>query len=72
MKFKVKRTSDFFIYRKIEEPPKDCTKENDYFILETDSIEELIKICNNLGEVIILPQKENGLPVLEIYDDYRE
>lgn len=72
MKFKVKRTSDFFIYRKIEEPPKGCTKENDYFILETDSIEELIKICNNLGEVIILPQKENGLPVLEIYDDYRE
>lgn len=72
MKFKVIRTSDFFTYRKKEDPPKGCFKEKDFFVLEVDSIEELVETCNYLGEVIILPNKEDGLPVLEIYDDWRE
>lgn len=72
MKFKVKRTSDFYTYRKKEEPPKGCLKEKDYFVGNFDSIEDLLNFVNNNGEVIVLENSEDGLPVLEIYDDYRE
>lgn len=72
MKFKVTRTSDFFKYRKITTPPEGCTKENDYFIMQLNSLEGLMNFVNNHGEIIVLDRLENGLPVLEIYDDYRE
>ena len=72
MKFKVKRTSDFYSYRKKEGPPKGCYKEKDYFVGNFETIEDLLDFVDESWEVIILPKKENGLPVLEIYDDYRE
>lgn len=72
MKFKVKRTSDFFTYRKKTETPKGCIKEKDYFVIELDNFNDLLNFTNNNGEVIILNESEDGLPVLEIYDDYRE
>lgn len=72
MKFKVKRTSDFYTYRKKEEPPKGCLKEKDYFVGNFDSIEDLLDFVEEGWEIILLPKKEDGLPVLEIYDDYRE
>lgn len=72
MKFKVKRTSDFFIYRKKTEIPKGCIKEKDYFVIELDNFNDLLNFVNNNGEVIILNESEDDLPVLEIYDDYRE
>lgn len=72
MKFKVTRTSDFFTYRKKTQAPKGCTKENDYFVIELDNFNDLLNFANNNGEVIILDRLEDELPVLEIYDDYRE
>lgn len=72
MKFKVTRTSDFFTYRKKKEPPKGCFKEKDYFVANFDTIEDLLDFVDENWEIIILPKREDGLPVLEIYDDYRE
>lgn len=72
MKFKVKRTSDFFTYRKKEETPKGCTKEKDYFVANFDTLEDLLNFVDENWEIILLPKREDGLPVLEIYDDYRE
>ena len=72
MKFKVKRTSDFFTYRKKTETPKGCIKEKDYFIVELNDLNDFLNFVNNNGEVIILDHLEDELPVLEIYDDYRE
>ena len=72
MKFKVKRTSDWYTYRRKKNPPKGCFKEKDYFVSNFNTIEDLLDFVNQEGDIILLSDKEDNLPVLEIYDECRE
>lgn len=76
MKFVICKTSDSF--RPEEKPIKGCKKEYNkngdwYYTKEINSIEELIKLCNIAGEIVM---SNNDYfykkPKIEIYDAYRE
>lgn len=76
MKFVICKTSDSF--RPEEEPIKGCKKEyiengDWYYTKEINSIEELSKICDVTGEIVM---SNNDYfykkPKIEIYDAYRE
>lgn len=80
MKFIITRTSDWFTYRakpkleefKVEEHFNTLTKEFELvMVAEINTIAELLELKVNYGE-IILANSNYDLPVLEIYDDYRE
>lgn len=40
------------------------------FLIEINTLEELVAFIDEVGEIII--SKDNPLPEIEIYDDYRE
>jgi hypothetical protein len=44
--------------------------ERDGFLIEINSLEELVAFIDEVGEIII--SKDNPMPEIEIYDDYRE
>ena len=82
MIFKVIRTSDVFCEESpVEESyPGKCLdtfhgpgkeKEEDCYLIEINTLEELMKIREKYGSIIIYEQWYN-YPILEIYDDYRE
>lgn len=80
MKFIIKRTSDWFTYRakpkleefKVEEHFNTLTKEFELVrVAEINTIAELLEFKVKYGETI-LANSYYDLPVLEIYDDYRE
>lgn len=82
MIFKVTRTSNLFDFsRPIEESyPGKCLntfhgpgkeKEEDCYLIEISTLEELMKIREKYGSIVIYEEWCDH-PTLEIYDDYRE
>jgi hypothetical protein len=52
------------IYRRLEDEP--C------WILRLATLDEFLAFVEQHGEVVVSPGFKNELPLLEIYDDYRE
>ena len=75
MKFIVIRTSDRYIEDEIS-PCENSVfdKEEKAWIIEINSIEELLSVLKKCNHDIIISQKayNSELPCLEIYDDWRE
>lgn len=80
MKFIITRTSDWFTYRakpkleefKVEEHVNTSTKKfEQVMVAEINTIAELLELKVKYGEIILANSKYD-LPILEIYDDYRE
>lgn len=80
MKFIITRTSDWFTYRK--KPNIEEFKIEEHFntsrekfeqvmVAEINTIAELLELKVKYGEIILANSKYD-LPILEIYDDYRE
>ena len=78
MKFRIHKTSEF----DSEEPPckgayldkKGDEWEPNKWAIEIDSLETLIKVTENEGQLIITPACDynDNCPEIEIYDTYRE
>lgn len=64
----------FYLEREVQTEPKDYDEEiknKDVVEIELSSVEELMDFVKEYGEVVIKHPKQ-GLPIIEIYDDYRE
>lgn len=78
MKFEIERTSDWTASKKPCEGAVLAHEETetDYarYHIEIASLEDLVALMKREGEIIIREDgyKEDGLPVIEIYDTYRE
>lgn len=82
MKFRIKRTSDFFA---VENKPsknayggKPLKEDSDKHIwyIDINTVEDLIQLRDEVEEPLIIntawEDELNGMPEIEIYDDYRE
>lgn len=84
MRFQITRTSSSY-YR--QEKPCDCAfvykrergslddQDRLSWALEVNSLDELLQFVEKIGECVIISgacDYQNGLPQIEIYDDYRE
>ena len=75
MKFHIYRTSDFLSQ---EKPcPRayggECDKfDRRHWFIDIDTIDQLMELQDEVGDVIIGKTFRQGLPEIEIYDDYRE
>ena len=78
MTFEIERTSDWNASKKPCEGAILAHEETetDYarYHIEIGSLEDLVALMKREGEIIIREggYKEDGLPVIEIYDTYRE
>lgn len=79
MKFIIDRTSSFY-EEEIKKPCKNCVQEEityksgikeKLWVIEVNSLEELMKLLRDVDEKIIIYECE-GNNYIEIYDDYRE
>jgi len=70
MKFIISRTSDW----ERETPPcEEAIKEGSYFVVEVHSLEHLLELKSKWNYALVLTSiGPDGLPAIEIYDDYRE
>jgi hypothetical protein len=79
MKFEIERTS-FWYKDEMKEPcegavlMKAGTSTTDpVYTIDIESVEDLVELMKREGEIIIKASyKDGGLPVIEIYDTYRE
>lgn len=77
MKFQIERTSDWIGEKLPCEGAvlmKAGTSTTDpVYTIDIESVEDLVKLMEKEGEIIIKANyKDGGLPVIEIYDTYRE
>lgn len=82
MKFRIRRTSDFFERKQPCEGAEflkvsEIDDEKWFWVIEINTLEELINLRDNVGNDLILRwpyEKELGgeMREIEIYDDYRE
>ena len=68
MEFIIRRTSD-----ELDEKPidKSYIKDNEWHI-NIEGLEQLVALTQKEANVIIINEPTSDLPILEIYDDYRE
>lgn len=77
MKFQIERTSDW-IGEKLPCEGAVLMKEGTstdlpVYVINIESVEDLVELMKKEGEIIIKESYEGvGLPVIEIYDTYRE
>ena len=70
MKFLIARVSNSY---KSTQPCENAILENDEWIIELNSLEDLIELMETLGEnLIIKPKFNNDINSILIYDDYIE
>ena len=74
MEFEIKRTSVFCDNKKPCKESKKIYTKNDHicYKIEINTLEELIKFSNKYGKLVFASKAGEGLPYIEIYDDYRE
>lgn len=77
MKFQIERTSDWIGEKLPCEGAvlmrKGTSIVDPVYIINIDSMEDLVKLMEKEGEIIVKGSyKDVGLPVIEIYDTYRE
>ena len=77
MKFQIERTSDWIGEKLPCEGAvlmKEGTSTTDpVYTIDIESVEDLVELMKREGEIIIKESYEDGeLPVIEIYDTYRE
>ena len=77
MKFQIERTSDWIGEKLPCEGAvlmrKGTSIVDPVYIIDIASLEDLVKLMEKKGEIIIKEgYKDGGLPVIEIYDTYRE
>ena len=80
MEFRIRRTSSWFADEKpcegaflhrVEKDPG--YKDRKVWHIRIESLEELQKLSEKLDEPLIIGGRdEDGFPLIEIYDDYRE
>lgn len=69
MKFQVIRTSQW----KSEKPCEEAVKRNDIWVIELNTLEDLINFVRKYGDVVIYESMYKEYPyTIEIYDYYRE
>ena len=67
MKFRITRTSS---YLSKGQPCGGSFKEGDLWFIEVQTIDDLMELVKAQDELIV--SLRDGIPALEIYDDYRE
>jgi hypothetical protein len=67
MKFRITRTSS---YLSKGQPCGGAFKEGDRWFIEVPTIDDLMELVKAQDKIIV--SSRNGIPELEIYDDYRE
>ncbi len=80
MKFYITRTSRSWPERKERPPlpsglvfePGPCTHAHGNWVIELATLEELLELGRSQDEELIVRVKNDGAPLIEIYDDYRE
>ena len=77
MKFQIERTSDWIGEKLPCEGAvlmrKGTSIVDPVYIIDIESVEDLVELMKREGEIIIKASyKDGGLPVIEIYDTYRE
>jgi len=66
--------TEWYQERETECEPGDydeAVKDKDVVEIKLNSLEDLMDFINEYGEIVVSQPKE-GLPIIEIYDDYRE
>ena len=58
MKFKVKRTSDSYSFKRKEYPPKGCYEEKDYFVGNFETIEDLLDFVDENWKSLFYQRKK--------------
>lgn len=70
MKFLITRVSNTY---QSSQPCENAILENDEWIIELNSLEDLIELLNTVREqLIIKPKYNNKINSILIYDDYNE
>ena len=69
MKFQIARTSD---YSSTNPPCIGAGGEPHDWTIELESLDDLVSLARQHGEIIVTVIENSPMPYLEIYDDYRE